>query len=190
MGYSPLREALESRSLNYQDQQSLERLKEAVRKNADEMQQLISAFNKSETEQKRLNNLIKELKKEKTSSLDMLLLLKIIISDDLADFDLVSDQVIQAAEENYPNNPGMKKAWLEGAAYVYYALMTKKKETAYPCGVLTLDDAIQHCDDVLPLCETEEVKAEHIQLGKWLKELKKLRTWKQQVRQSIERPTP
>lgn len=190
MGYSPLREALESRSLNYQDQQSLERLKEAIRKNADEMQQLISAFNKSETEQKRLNNLIKELKKEKTSSLDMLLLLKIIIADDFSDFDLVSDQVIQEAKKRYPLHPEQQKIWLDGAAYVYYALMTKKKETAYPCGVLTLDDAIQHCDDVLPLCETEEVKAEHIQLGKWLKELKELRAWKQRVKQSIEKPTP
>jgi len=165
----------------------MEKLRIAIKKNAEEMQQLIASFEKSEQEQKRLNALIKELKKEKTSSLDMLLLLKIIISDDLSDFDLISDQVIQAAEEKYPNNPDMKKAWLEGAAYVYYALMTKKRDTAYPCGVLTLDDAIQHCKDVLPLCETDEVRAEHIQLGKWLEELKDLREWKKTIKESVQK---
>ena len=188
MGYSPYGEILEQRSrIDYGNEEQMEKLRIAIKKNAEEMQQLIASFEKSEQEQKRLNALIKELKKEKTSSLDMLLLLKIIISDDLSDFDLISDQVIQAAEEKYPNNPDMKKAWLEGAAYVYYALMTKKRDTAYPCGVLTLDDAIQHCKDVLPLCETDEVRAEHIQLGKWLEELKDLREWKKTIKESVQK---
>lgn len=188
MGYSPYGEILEQQSrMDYRNEEQMEKLRIAIKKNAEEMQQLIASFEKSEQEQKRLNALIKELKKEKTSSLDMLLLLKIIISDDLSDFDLVSDQVIQAAEEKYPNNPGMKKAWLEGAAYIYYALMTKKRDTAYPCGVLALDDAIQHCKDVLPLCETDEVRAEHIQLGKWLEELKDLREWKKTVKESVQK---
>ena len=188
MGYSPYGEILEQQSrIDYRNEEQMEKLRIAIKKNAEEMQQLIASFEKSEQEQKRLNALIKELKKEKTSSLDMLLLLKIIISDDLSDFDLVSDQVIQAAEEKYPNNPNMKKAWLEGAAYVYYALMTKKKETSYHCGVLTLDDAIQHCKDVLPLCETDEVRAEHVQLGKWLKELKDLREWKKTIKESVQK---
>lgn len=186
MGYSPYREVLEQRSgIDYKNEEQVEKLHIAIKKNAEEMQQLIASFEKSEHEQKRLNTLIKELKKEKTSSLDMLLLLKIIISDDLADFDLVSDQLIRVAEENYPNNPNMKKAWLKGAAYVYYALMTKKEETSYHCGVLTIDDAIQHCKDVLPLCETDEVRAEHIQLGKWLEELKDLREWRKTIKNSI-----
>lgn len=186
MGYSPYRDLLEHQSrIDYRNEEQMEKLRVAIKKNAEEMQELIASFDKSEQEQKRLNDLIKELKKEKTSSLDMLLLLKIIMSDDLSDFDLVSDQVIQAAEEKYPNNPNMKKAWLEGAAYVYYALMTKKKETAYHCGVITLDDAIQHCKDVLPLCETDEVRAEHIQLGRWLEELKELREWKNSIKKSI-----
>ena len=188
MGYSPYGEILEQRSrIDYRNEEQMEKLRIAIKKNAEEMQQLIASFERSEQEQKRLNALIKELKKEKTSSLDMLLLLKIIISDDLSDFDLISDQVIQAAEEKYPNNPNMKKAWLEGAAYVYYALMTKKKETSYHCGVLTLDDAIRHCKDVLPLCETDEVRAEHIQLGKWLEELKDLREWKNSIKKSIDK---
>ena len=188
MGYSPYGEILEQRPrIDYRNEEQMERLRIAIKKNAEEMQQLVASFEKSEQEQKRLNALIKELKKEKTSSLDMLLLLKIIISDDLSDFDLVSDQVIQVAEENYPNNPNMKKAWLEGAAYVYYALMTKKKETSYHCGVLTLDDAIQHCKDVLPLCETDEVRAEHVQLGKWLEELKDLREWKKTIKESVQK---
>ena len=188
MGYSPYGEILEQQSrIDYRNEEQMEKLRIAIKKNAEEMRQLIASFEKSEQEQKRLNALIKELKKEKTSSLDMLLLLKIIISDDLSDFDLVSDQVIQVAEERYPNNPDMKKAWLEGAAHVYYALMTKKKETSYHCGVLTLDDAIQHCKDVLPLCETDEVRAEHVQLGKWLEELKDLREWKKTVKESVQR---
>lgn len=188
MGYSPYGEILEQQSrIDYRNEEQMEKLRIAIKKNAEEMRQLIASFEKSEQEQKRLNALIKELKKEKTSSLDMLLLLKIIISDDLADFDLVSDQVIQVAEESYPNNPDMKKAWLEGAAYVYYALMTKKKETSYHCGVLTLDDAIQHCKEVLPLCETDEVRAEHVQLGKWLEELKDLREWKKTIKESIQK---
>jgi len=187
MGYSPYGEILEQRSrLDYRNEEQMEKLRIAIKKNAEEMRQLIESFERSEQEQKRLDALIKELKKEKTSSLDMLLLLKIITSNDLADFDLISDQVIQVAEKNYPNNPNMKKAWLEGAAYVYYALMTKKKETSYHCGILTLDDAIQHCKDVLPLCETDEVRAEHIQLGKWLEELKDLRDWKKTIKESIQ----
>lgn len=186
MGYSPYRDLLEHQSrIDYRSEEQMEELRIAIKKNAEEMQELIASFDKSEQEQKRMNDLIKELKKEKTSSLDMLLLLKIIMSDDFSDFDLVSDQVIKVAEEKYPNKPGMKKAWLEGAAYIYYALMTKKRDTAYPCGVLTLDDAIQHCKDVLPLCETDEVRAEHIQLGRWLEELKELRAWKIKIKESL-----
>lgn len=176
MGYSPQREFLESgRWYETKNEAELERLNEIMKKNVQEMKQLADDFQKSEAEQKRLSALIEHLRKEKTSTLDMLLLLKIIIQDDLSDFDLVSDQVIAKAKEEYPNSPQSQQIWLKGAAYVYYALMTKKKESAYPCGNLTLDDAIQHCKDVLPLCENDEVRKEHEQLCKWLQELKQLR---------------
>lgn len=171
--------------LNNKDK--FEELKETMRKHMSETQQLARDFEKSTKEQERLTKLITELRKDKTSSLDMLLLLKLVMANDLADFDLVSDQVIAEAKEKYPEGCDVDcereyyEIWLEGAAWMYYALMMKRPSTAYKTGQLTLDDAIKHCEEVLPLCENDEVREEHIQLGNWLKELKELKEWKKKI---------
>lgn len=164
-----------------------EELKETMRKHMSETQQLARDFEESTKEQERLTKLITELRKDKTSSLDMLLLLKLVMANDLADFDLVSDQVIAEAKEKYPEGCDVDcereyyEIWLEGAAWMYYALMMKRPNTAYKTGQLTLDDAIKHCEEVLPLCENDEVREEHIQLGNWLKELRELKEWKKKI---------
>lgn len=40
---------------------------------------------------------------------------------------------------------------------------------------MSLDEAIQHCTDVLPIAETAQCAKEHIQLREWLLELKQYR---------------
>ena len=169
------------------NREKFEELKETMRKHMSETQQLARDFEESTKEQERLSKLITELRKYKTSSLDMLLLLKLVMANDLADFDLVSDQVIAEAKEKYPEgcdvdyNKEYYEIWLEGAAWMYYALMMKRPNTAYKTGQLTLEDAIKHCEEILPLCENDKVREEHIQLGNWLKELKELKQWKQKI---------
>lgn len=211
------------------NREKFEEMKRLFKKHMEETNQLAADFEESTKEQQRMQKLINELRKTKTSSLDMLLLLKIVMTDDLADFDLVSDQVIAVAKEKYPEGnfddvmvdddiehdyesdeysecndedddsydkndededsednensiahharKELFEIWLEGAAWMYYALMTKRPQTAYKTGQLTLESAIKHCEDVLPLCENDEVREEHIQLRDWLKELKELREW-------------
>ena len=188
MGYSPQRELLEKGyTYGSYEKDKLYELCEAIKKNMREMKELADDFEESTKEQQRLTDLIHELHKEKTSTLDTLLLLKIIMAKDLADFDLVSDQVIAEAKEKYPPDTDedtdkyFYEIWLEGAAWMYYAIMMKRPSTAYKTGNVTLDDAIQHCQDVLPICENDEVRKEHVQLGKWLKELKELRDWKNKI---------
>ncbi len=188
MGYCPQNsESYWNNNNYYSNKEKFEELKETMRKHISETEQLARDFEESTKEQERLSKLIRELRRDKTSSLDMLLLLKLVMADDLADFDLVSDQVIAEAKEKYPegcdidNEKEYYEIWLEGAAWMYYALMMKRPNTAYKSGQLTLDDAIKHCEEILPLCENDIVREEHIQLGNWLKELKELKQWKKKI---------
>jgi len=188
MGYCPQNsESYWNNNNYYSNKEKFEELKETMRKHISETEQLARDFKESTKEQERLSKLIRELRRDKTSSLDMLLLLKLVMADDLADFDLVSDQVIAEAKEKYPegcdidNEKEYYEIWLEGAAWMYYALMMKRPNTAYKSGQLTLDDAIKHCEEILPLCENDIVREEHIQLGNWLKELKELKQWKKKI---------
>jgi len=188
MGYCPQNsESYWNNNNYYSNKEKFEELKETMRKHISETEQLARDFEESTKEQERLSKLIRELRRDKTSSLDMLLLLKLVMADDLADFDLVSDQVIAEAKEKYPegcdidNEKEYYEIWLEGAAWMYYALMMKRPNTAYKSGQLTIDDAIKHCEEILPLCENDIVREEHIQLGNWLKELKELKQWKKKI---------
>lgn len=40
---------------------------------------------------------------------------------------------------------------------------------------MTLDEAIQHCDEVAVTCENKECALDHLQLSNWLNELKDYR---------------
>ena len=40
---------------------------------------------------------------------------------------------------------------------------------------MTLDEAIQHCDDVYHTCTNKQCSLDHLQLKNWLIELKELR---------------
>lgn len=40
---------------------------------------------------------------------------------------------------------------------------------------MTLDEAIQHCEDVSSTCKNEQCAIDHKQLANWLKELKEYR---------------
>jgi len=38
--------------------------------------------------------------------------------------------------------------------------------------MMTLDEAIEHCEEVANQCSNKECSNDHIQLAKWLKELR------------------
>lgn len=40
---------------------------------------------------------------------------------------------------------------------------------------MTLDDAIEHCNDVANSCKNKSCANDHLQLAEWLMELKKLK---------------
>ena len=66
-------------------------------------------------------------------------------------------------------------AFMRGAAFVFYSVCENNRpQWKESENDLTLDDAIQHCEDLLPFL-TEREKTEHLRLIGWLKELKEYR---------------
>ena len=45
--------------------------------------------------------------------------------------------------------------------------------------MMTLEEAIKHCEEVLPIAETSQCAKEHMQLRDWLIELKQYKENKQ-----------
>ena len=66
-------------------------------------------------------------------------------------------------------------AFMRGAAFVFYCVCERSRpQWKEEEGNMTLEDAIQHCEDLLPFLAERE-KTEHLRLIGWLKELKKYR---------------
>lgn len=72
------------------------------------------------------------------------------------------------------------EAFKAGVAWLYYLIIDRVgrhyfSNSSYKLGQLTLDDAINHCDDMMSIMESDDVKKEHQQLKQWLIELKNRR---------------
>ena len=52
--------------------------------------------------------------------------------------------------------------------------------------MMTLDEAIIHCEEQAEIEGICDCAAEHAQLAEWLKELKRLRQWKKDIREKFE----
>lgn len=63
-------------------------------------------------------------------------------------------------------------AFMEGAAYIFYKVCQRDdvKSASRSGGITTIEDAINHCYDLIPFMEENEVY-EHIKLISWLNEL-------------------
>lgn len=63
-------------------------------------------------------------------------------------------------------------AFMEGAAYIFYKVCKRDdvKSASRSGGITTIEDAINHCYDLIPFMEENEVY-EHMKLISWLNEL-------------------
>lgn len=63
-------------------------------------------------------------------------------------------------------------AFLEGAAYIFYKVCKRDdvKSASRSGGITTIEDAINHCYDLIPFMEENEVY-EHMKLISWFNEL-------------------
>lgn len=96
-----------------------------------------------------------------------------LISDMLEWVSVVTQEVI-AESDKYPEE--QRQIFCKGAAWMLYRLVKNKGQRhVYTGEDMSLEDAIKHCEDVLPLAENGQCAKEHIQLRDWLLELKKYR---------------
>ena len=67
-------------------------------------------------------------------------------------------------------------AFMEGAAYIFYKVCHRDdvKSVSRSGGITTIEDAINHCYDLIPFMEENEV-FEHLKLVGWFNELLKFR---------------
>ena len=69
-----------------------------------------------------------------------------------------------------------EKTFIKGAAWMLYRLVKNRGQRhIYIEKNMSLDEAIEHCTYVIPIAETAQCAKEHIQLRKWLTELKQYR---------------
>lgn len=86
---------------------------------------------------------------------------------------ILTDEIISEAK-NYP--PAEERMFIRGAAWMLYRLVKNRGQRhVYVPHDMSLDEAIQHCAEVLPLAETSQCAREHMQLRNWLIELKNYR---------------
>lgn len=90
---------------------------------------------------------------------------------------IISEDLISLANKS-TNNIEEYDAFMRGAKAIYYHMVNKERipnTSKYKPGNLTLEQAIQHCDNMQQFMENEEVVKEHMLLKGWLEELKELR---------------
>lgn len=86
---------------------------------------------------------------------------------------ILTDEIIEEAKKYPPNEERM---FIKGAAWMLYRLVKNRGQRhIYVPHNMSLDEAIQHCEEVLPLAETSQCAQEHMQLRDWLIELKNYR---------------
>lgn len=86
---------------------------------------------------------------------------------------ILTNEIIEEAKNYSPNEERM---FIKGAAWMLYRLVKNRGQRhVYVPHDMSLDEAIKHCEDVLPLAETSQCAREHMQLRNWLIELKQYR---------------
>lgn len=86
---------------------------------------------------------------------------------------ILTNEIIEEAKHY---SPADERMFIRGAAWMLYRLVKNRGQRhTYIESDMSLDEAIQHCNDVLPLAETSQCAKEHMQLRDWLIELKNYR---------------
>jgi len=86
---------------------------------------------------------------------------------------ILTNEIIEEAK-NYTHEE--ERMFIRGAAWMLYRLVKNRGQRhVYVPHDMSLDEAIQHCEEVLPLAETSQCAREHIQLKEWLIELRNYR---------------
>lgn len=97
----------------------------------------------------------------------------ISISDMLEYTSILTNEIIEEASKY---NKEDERMFIKGAAWMLYRLVRNRGQRhVYIEKDMDLDEAIKHCEDVLPIAETSQCAKEHMQLKEWLTELKQLR---------------
>lgn len=100
-----------------------------------------------------------------------------IVSSMLEWVSILTDELISESEK-YPKEE--QRAFTRGAAWMLYRLVKNRGQRhAYIEKDMSLDEAIKHCEEVLPIAETAQCAREHLQLRDWLIELKQYKENKQ-----------
>ena len=95
------------------------------------------------------------------------------ISDMLEWTSILTHEIIEEAGKYRPEQ---EKMFIRGAAWMLYRLVKNRGQRhVYIEKDMNLDEAIRHCEEVLPIAESSQCAKEHIQLRNWLVELKKYR---------------
>lgn len=90
---------------------------------------------------------------------------------------ILTDEIISESEKYSKEEQTM---FIKGAAWMLYRLVKNRGQRhVYIEKNMTLDEAIKHCEEVLPIAETSQCAKEHLQLRDWLIELKQYRENKQ-----------
>lgn len=96
-----------------------------------------------------------------------------IVSDMLEWTSILTDEVIKEADK-YPID--QERMFIKGAAWMLYRLVKNRgQRRVYIEEDMSLEEAIKHCEEVVPLAENGQCAKEHIQLRDWLIELKNYR---------------
>lgn len=90
---------------------------------------------------------------------------------------ILTDEIISESEKYSKEEQTM---FIKGAAWMLYRLVRNRGQRhVYIKKNMSLDEAIKHCEEVLPIAETAQCAKEHMQLRDWLIELKQYRENKQ-----------
>jgi hypothetical protein len=100
-------------------------------------------------------------------------IIKATIRETFKELAVLADSLVEAAKDQTKTREEYI-AFLHGAAFMFYNVCTHD-DTHHHCskigkGIITVQDAINHCNDLLPFMEPSE-KEEHIKLMNWLNEL-------------------
>lgn len=102
--------------------------------------------------------------------------INISVSDMLTFTSVLTDEIIEEAKKY---DPECERIFIRGAAWMLYRLVRNRGQRhIYVPNDMSLDEAIKHCEEVLPVAETSQCAKEHIQLRNWLIELKEYKEGK------------
>lgn len=98
-----------------------------------------------------------------------------VVDETFKKLNLLTGELINKAKEETSTKQEYD-AFMRGAAFVFYCVCERSRpQWKEDENNITLEDAIQHCEDLLPFLAERE-KIEHLRLMGWLKELQKYRS--------------